>query len=70
MKPPMHDLYQTFHPGLRLNDSALLPPEWELVLRHPPIAHSEPEPLAAVDPRTRRTEALAQDPLPRKNNFV
>jgi len=40
------------------------------VLRHPPIAHSEPEPLGAVDPRTRSTEAPAQDPPPRKNNFV
>ena len=40
------------------------------MLRHPPIAHSELEPLGAVDPRTRSTEAPVQDPPPRKNNFV
>ena len=40
------------------------------MLRHPPIARSEPEPLAAVGRRMRSTEALAQDPLPRKNNLV
>jgi hypothetical protein len=40
------------------------------VLRHPPIAHSEREPLVAVDRRTSSTEGPAQDPLLPKNNFV